>query len=239
MRANLAVLASFLGLASALPADAEAVDKRQTVPTIYLCGDSTTAKGGGGGGTEGWGPYLQYSFSTSKAKVDNRAIGGRRVTMSLIGVAETVLTYPAYLKNAAKKFNAKGAKVIISAATPNNVWETGTYKWGYDRFFYYAWLAVEQLGGPSKGYYFVPHGEYAAQAMKNLGASTVNANYPNDHTHTAPFLADAMHKAFVLGLRCGTSALASLAKNTTASLTSTYLGPCIDNYNSTVHALLR
>ncbi|WQF77508.1 Putative SGNH hydrolase-type esterase domain, SGNH hydrolase superfamily [Colletotrichum destructivum] len=295
MRANLAIVAGFLGLASALPADNSAsgsdVEKRQSVPTVYLCGDSTTAKAGGGGGTEGWGTFLQYSFAPSKAKVDNRAIGGRSArsytregrfdaVAALVkagdwviiefghndggsltptdngrtdcfgdgaqtcqttynGVAETVLTYPAYLKNAAKKFNEKGAKVIISAATPNNVWETGTYKWGYDRFFYYAWLAVEQLGGPSKGYYFVPHGEYAAQAMKNLGAATVNANYPNDHTHTAPFLADAMHKAFVLGLRCGTSALASLVTNSTASLTSTYLGPCVDSYNSTVHALLR
>ncbi|EFQ32434.1 GDSL-like Lipase/Acylhydrolase [Colletotrichum graminicola] len=291
MRTSLAVVTSLLGLASALPADGDIIDKRQSVPTIYLCGDSTMAKGGGGSGTEGWGPYLQYSFDSSRAKVDNRAIGGRSArsytregrfddVAGLVkagdwvvmefghndggsltptdngrtdcfgdgaqtcqttynGVAETVLTYPAYLKNAAQKFNAAGAKVIISSATPNNVWESGTYGWGYDRFFHYAWLAVEQLGGPSKGYYFVPHGEYAAQAMKNLGASIVNANYPNGHTHTAPFLADAMHKAFVLGLRCGTSALASLAKNTTASLTSTYLGPCVDNYNSTVHALLR
>lgn len=31
------------------------------------------------------------------------------------------------------------SQVIIAAATPNNVWETGTYKFGYDRFFYYAW----------------------------------------------------------------------------------------------------
>ncbi|KAK2025110.1 GDSL-like Lipase/Acylhydrolase [Colletotrichum zoysiae] len=291
MRACLSVVAGLLGLASALPADADIIDKRQSVPTVYLCGDSTMAKGGGGGGTEGWGQYLQYSFDASKAKVDNRAIGGRSArsytregrfdaVAGLVkpgdwvviefghndggslaptdngrtdcfgdgaqtcqtnynGVAETVLTYPAYLKNAAKKFNAAGAKVIISSATPNNVLESGTYQWGYDRFFYYAWLAVTQLGGPSQGYYFVPHGEYAAQAMKGLGASTVNANYPNDHTHTAPFLADAMHKAFVLGLRCGTSALASLAKNSTASLTSTYLGPCVDSYNSTVHALLR
>ncbi|KDN69562.1 putative GDSL-like Lipase/Acylhydrolase [Colletotrichum sublineola] len=291
MRASLAVAAGLLGLASALPADAGAVDKRQTVPTIYLCGDSTMAQGGGGPRTEGWGQYLQYSFDTSKAVVDNRAMAGRSArsytregrfdeVAGLVkagdwvviefghndggslthtdngrtdcfgdgaqtcqttynGVAETVLTYPAYLKNAAMKMNAAGAKVIIASATPDNPWESGTFGWGYDRFFYYAWLAVEQLGGPSQGYYFVPHGAYAAQAMKNLGATVVNANYPNDHTHPAPFLTDAVHKAFVLGLSCGTSALASLAKNTTASMTSTFLGPCIDNYNTTVHGLLR
>lgn len=55
------------------------------------------------------------------------------------GVAETVLTFPAYIKNAATKILAKGAKVIVSAATPNNVWESGTYSWGPDRFFYYDW----------------------------------------------------------------------------------------------------
>ncbi|KAF5517885.1 Rhamnogalacturonan acetylesterase [Colletotrichum aenigma] len=294
MRATLSVVAGLLGLASALPAgdvaDSSVLEKRAT-PTVWMCGDSTMAKGGGGSGTEGWGQYLQYSFDTSKAKVDNRAIGGRSArsytregrfdtVAGLVqsgdwvimefghndggslsttdngrtdcfgdgtqtcqttynGVAETVLTFPAYLKNAATKMNAKGAKVIISAATPNNVWESGSFSWSADRFYYYCWLAVQQLGGPSKGFYFVPHGEYAAQAMKNLGATTINANYPNDHTHTAPYLADVMHKAFVLGLECGTSALAKLAKNTTASLTSTYLGACIDNYNSTVHALLR
>lgn len=63
--------------------------------------------------------------------------------------------------------------------------------------------------------------------MKNLGASTVNHNYPNDHTHTSPFLADVMHKAFVLGLQCGPSGLAKLTKNTTASLASNNLGGCI------------
>lgn len=47
------------------------------VPTIYLCGDSTTAKGGGGTETEGWGQYLQYSFRDSDAIVNNQAIAGR------------------------------------------------------------------------------------------------------------------------------------------------------------------
>ncbi|KAL0936092.1 rhamnogalacturonan acetylesterase [Colletotrichum truncatum] len=291
MRANLPLVAAVVGLASALPTDVDAGLEKRAVPTVWTCGDSTMAKGGGGGGTEGWGPFLQYSFSTSKAKVDNRAIGGRSArsytregrfdtVAGLVqpgdwvimefghndggslstsdngrtdcfgagtetckttynGVQETVQTFPTYLKNAATKFAARGAKVIISAATPNNVWETGSFQWKADRFYYYSWLAVEQLGGPSKGFYFVPHGEYAAQAMKNLGAKTINENYPNDHTHTAPFLADVMHKAFILGLECGTSGLAKLAKNSTSSLTSTYLGGCIDNYNSTGHALLR
>ncbi len=51
-------------------------------------------------------------------------------------------------------------------------------------------LAVSELGGPSAGIYFVPHGQYTAQAMDNLGPEFVDANYPIDHTHTAPALAD-------------------------------------------------
>ena len=55
------------------------------------------------------------------------------------GVAETVLTFPAYLKNAASKMIAKGAKVVFSTATPNNPWESGSFSWGPDRFYYYSW----------------------------------------------------------------------------------------------------
>jgi rhamnogalacturonan acetylesterase len=149
-------------------------------------------------------------------------------------VKETVLTYPAYYKNAATQMLAAGAAgVVLSSATPDNICEGGTCIWGPSRFDYYAWLAASQLGGTAKGVFYVPHGQYAAQAMKALGASTVNANYPKDHTHTAPYLADVMAKAFVLGLKCGTSKLGAAAVNTTASLTSTLLGPCLAE-NSTV-----
>lgn len=150
-----------------------------------------------------------------------------------------MLTFPAYIKNAATKMLAKGAKVIVSSATPNNIWEDGSGAWNPDRFYYYDWLAASQLGGAAKGAYFVPHGQYAAQAMRALGAATVDANYPNDHTHTAPFLADVMAKAFVLGLRCGTSALGGLVRNSTASLTATFLGPCATGWNTTVSGVLR
>ena len=40
--------------------------------------------------------------------------------------------------------------------------------------------------------YHVAHGEYAAQVMTNLGKTTVNAHYPNDHTHTDPYMANVM-----------------------------------------------
>jgi rhamnogalacturonan acetylesterase len=129
--------------------------------------------------------------------------------------------------------SAGAAGVVLSSATPDNICESGTCSWSPSRFDYYAWLAASQMGGVAKSVFYVPHGQYAAQAMKALGAKTVNAYYPIDHTHTAPYLSDIMAKAFVLGLKCGTSTLGKAAINSTTSLTSTFLGPCIAE-NSTV-----
>ena len=75
--------------------------------------------------------------------------------------------------------------------------------------------------------HYVAHGAYAAQAMKNLGSAKVNAGYPEDHTHTSPYMADVMAQSFVLGLQCGTSDLGKAVVNATASLTASFLGPCI------------
>ncbi|KAI1082528.1 GDSL-like Lipase/Acylhydrolase [Whalleya microplaca] len=171
---------------------------------------------------------------TDNGRTDCSGDGDETCTTTYNGVTETVLTYPAYYKNAAQLMLDKGAKVILSSPTPNNVCETGTCSWSESRFDTYASLAASQLGGTAKGVYHVPHGAYAAQVMINLGATTVNANYPKDHTHTGPYMADVMAGAFALGLKCGTSELGSAGiKNTTESLTSASFGPCI-SYNSSV-----
>ena len=111
-------------------------------------------------------------------------------------------------------------------------------------FSLYDRLVTERLGGPAGRAYLVQHGSYAAQAQKLLGPEIVDANYPMDHTHTAPFLADVVRlsslsicvdplltiqqhsKAFALGLKCGTSPLANLIVNATARMEAS-LGPCI------------
>lgn len=98
---------------------------------------------------------------------------------------------------------------------------------------------MSQLGGPDNGAFFVPHGQYTAQMMKNLGEDVIDKNYPKDHTHTAPCLSDLIAGAFVLGLRCGTSALGELVLNSTLSLTSSPLGDCLTGFNSTVADTLR
>ncbi|KAH8887698.1 GDSL-like Lipase/Acylhydrolase [Thozetella sp. PMI_491] len=169
------------------------------------------------------------SLSKDNGRSDCYGDGDQTCETTYNGAKETVQTYPTYLKNATSLMLKAGAKVVISSATPNNVWESGSFSWGAGRFDYYAWLAASQMGGPAAGVYYVPHGQYAAQAMKGLGKTTVDANYPNDHTHTAPYLADVMSKAFVLGLKCGSSELGKAAVNTTSELTSTFLGACVDH----------
>ncbi|KAF7906663.1 hypothetical protein EAF00_000942 [Botryotinia globosa] len=50
------------------------VASRAASPTVYMCGDSTMALGGGGTGTQGWGVYLPYSLTIP---VVNDAKAGR------------------------------------------------------------------------------------------------------------------------------------------------------------------
>jgi len=114
-----------------------------------------------------------------------------------------VLTYQAYLVNAAKKFKAKGANVIISSATPNNVWESGTFSYSANRFVTYAIDAASAAGVT-----FVDHGLYTASLYKGKGAAVVNGYYPNDHTHTSPAGAEQVARAFVLALKATSSTLA-------------------------------
>jgi rhamnogalacturonan acetylesterase len=142
-------------------------------------------------------------------------------------VTEIVETYPTYLKRASRQFLSRGAKVIIAEPLPNNAWETGTYSYTPGIFTYYAMLSVLELGGPAAGVYFLTHGQYAAQAQKLLGSAVVDANYPMDHTHPAPYLADVYHRSFVLGLKCGTSPLAHLVNNATARIEGPIIGTCI------------
>ena len=63
--------------------------------------------------------------------------------------------------------------------------------------------------------------------MENLGPTIIDANYPIDHTHTAPYLADIVAQSFVLGLKCGTSPLQDLVMNATARIEGPILGTCI------------
>lgn len=148
---------------------------------------------------------------------------------------EIVQTYTTYLQNASSTFLDLGAKVIISSPTPTNTYDNidGKYSWVPTIYEWYSWYTVEALGGPDKGVYYVNHGDYSAQALRLMGKETANANFPMDNTHTSPLLADAFSKAFVLGVKCGTSPFQNFVVNATSRLEGDLFGACAQ-VNSTL-----
>ncbi|KAJ5293596.1 hypothetical protein PENANT_c002G07505 [Penicillium antarcticum] len=154
--------------------------------------------------------------TTDNGRTDCGGTGSETCSTTYNGVAETVLTFPAYLENAAKTFKAKGANVLISSQTPNNPWETGTFTYSPSRFVEYARLAAEVAGVS-----YVDHGAYVADRFEALGLTTVDSYFPLDHTHTSTDGASAVAQAFFKAVVCGNVAL----KN---SLTTTsFPGSCL------------
>ncbi|KAF8907398.1 Rhamnogalacturonan Acetylesterase [Mucidula mucida] len=147
------------------------------------------------------------SLSTDNGRTDcGVGDAGYATTCTTVynGVTETVLTYEAYLVNAAKLFTARGANVIISSPTPNNPWESGTFSYSPSRFTTYSQDAATEAGG-----IFVDHGLYTAALYNKAGATVVDSYYPNDHTHTSPAGANVVARAFILALEATSSGLKS------------------------------
>lgn len=111
---------------------------------------------------------------------------------------ETVYTFGHYVKGAAQTFISKGAKVIVSSQTPNNLWEGGTYSAAGPRFVAYAAQAGKEIGN---GGSFVDHFQAVANMYKKLGNAATNALYPKDHTHTSPTGADLSAQAFAQAIK--------------------------------------
>ncbi|KAJ6014779.1 CAZyme family CE12 [Penicillium herquei] len=153
---------------------------------------------------------------TDNGRTDCSGTGDETCTTVYDGVNETVLTFPAYLENAANTFTALGANVLISSQTPDNPWETGTFVDDPVRFVAYAELAAETAGVA-----YVDHWAYVADIYDTLGADAVDAFYPIDHTHTSPAGALVVAQAFFKAVVCGGVALES-ALNTT-----TFEGECL------------
>jgi rhamnogalacturonan acetylesterase len=117
---------------------------------------------------------------------------------------------------------AKGAHVIISSPTPNNVCETGTCSYTASRFTGYCKTVVSNVGSASS---FVDHGLYVANEYIRLGAAATTQFYPNDHTHTSPKGADVVAAQFVQGLLCAGNPLAAYVKS--SNTTSSIPGNCV------------
>ncbi|KXG46643.1 Esterase, SGNH hydrolase-type, subgroup [Penicillium griseofulvum] len=128
---------------------------------------------------------------TDNGRTDCAGTGSETCSTTYNGVAETVLTFPAYVENATKVFKAKGANVIISSQTPNNPWESGTFTYAPSRFVGYAQVAAVAAGVP-----YVDHGAYVADRFRQLGMAAVDAYFPLDHTHTSAAGASVVAQAF-------------------------------------------
>ncbi|ATZ47425.1 hypothetical protein BCIN_02g07100 [Botrytis cinerea B05.10] len=168
------------------------------------------------------GDYVLFEFGHndggSLSTTDNLRTdcygGGTETCISPV-TGETVYTYVFYLLQAGRLITAKGAHLIIASPTPNNLWETGTFSYTAPRFTGYGRSVVSSLGSLAS---FVDHGLYTANIYESLGATTVDAFYPIDHTHTSPAGANTVAAAFMKGLMCGGSALSAYSKNTTSSI---------------------
>lgn len=124
----------------------------------------------------------------------------------------TVYTYNHYIEAAARALITKGAKVIISSQTPNNLWEGGMYSAAAPRFVSYAAQAAKNVGS---GASFVDHFQSVANMYKKLGSEATNALYPSDHTHTSPKGADLSAQSFAEAIKValnGTTPLSSYLK---------------------------
>ncbi|KAJ6503372.1 rhamnogalacturonan acetylesterase [Mycena vitilis] len=128
-----------------------------------------------------------YSTTTSVTETD--------------GSTEVIHTFTYYMQNAIVSLKGKGATVIVSSQTPDNIWSGSSIAAG-PRFVQYA-----QEVAANNSVTYVDHYDYVAQAYEKIGETTVNTYYPIDHTHTLPVGAQVVAQAFVRGLLCGTSTL--------------------------------
>jgi rhamnogalacturonan acetylesterase len=110
----------------------------------------------------------------------------------------TVYTFGHYVEAAARSYIARGASVVVSSQTPNNVWEGGKYNGSPARFVAYAAAAARNVGAAAG---FVDHFQAVADMYYKLGSVKTNALYPKDHTHTSPEGADLVAQAFAQAVK--------------------------------------
>lgn len=113
-----------------------------------------------------------------------------------------ILTYSAYIRNAAKEIREKGAILVLCGPIPRNPWATGSFQFTPSRFGYYAKAVAESFGDPTV-VTFLDHGLFVAYAYRLLGANTVNSFYttPKDEVHPNAKGMQVVSDAFVHALR--------------------------------------
>jgi rhamnogalacturonan acetylesterase len=132
---------------------------------------------------------------------------------------KTVKTFETYMTEAGKLFVEKGAKVVMSSATPNNLWEAKSgeekcrqktmHPYTPNKLPEYGRNAAKALG--ANGFY-VDHGLYTAKAYEAKGCAAVNSYYPVDHTHTNNRGAQVVAETFAKAVVCAKIPLAEHIK---------------------------
>ncbi|KAL8303420.1 hypothetical protein RB600_007053 [Gaeumannomyces tritici] len=89
----------------------------------------------------------------------------------------------------------KGATVVLSAQTPRNQWEGGTYNGEPSRFLDYMSRTHRALADSRVT--FVDHHQAVSNMYRKMGNGLVKALYPQDRTHTSARGADLSAQAFV------------------------------------------
>lgn len=133
---------------------------------------------------------------------------------------EIVYTFVTYVRQAAELMMAKGATVILSSQTPNNLWETGTFIPSAPRFVGYQQTATKVLASSSVTY--VDHFQAVTNMYQKLGKDAVNAFFPKDHTHTSNAGAKAVAQAFVQAIHEELNGKTSLKPYVKTPITKVY-----------------
>lgn len=137
------------------------------------------------------------SSGSDNGRTDCPGSGKETCSTTYDGKSETVLTFAAYVASAAKTLAAKGAHVVVSSQTPNNVWESGSYEYEASRF-----VSGAETAAKAAKVSYVDHGAYVAAQYEALGKDAVDAFYPVDHTHTSPEGAQVVADAFLKAVVC-------------------------------------
>ncbi|MFI8378893.1 rhamnogalacturonan acetylesterase [Leeuwenhoekiella sp. NPDC079379] len=92
---------------------------------------------------------------------------------------ETVHSYGWYMKQYIKETKEAGATPIVLSMIPRNDWFDGKVDRAVTSYGGWAEEAAVQAGG-----YFLDLNEAVAQKYEEVGKDSVNAFFPDDHTHT-------------------------------------------------------
>ena len=111
-----------------------------------------------------------------------------------------ILTYAAYIREAAAEIRRKGAILILCGPIPRNPWATGTFQFAESRFTTNARTIAQSFQDPTV-VTFIDHGLLVANAYRALGPDTVNSYYtPRDLVHPNAKGAQVVEAAFERGL---------------------------------------